>query len=245
MFLGSRVDDALTLYYRHLLERHERAHARPAPRRLPRPLVRAARTEEQAARHPLGARPRRAGRLPDRPRRARAHLRRADPQARPARRRPAPARVHARARPGVDGAMPPRPRDAARGRRAARPDGRRLQGQEHTAAPLAKADHDPQAGLYLAGRWLDGDPAREFCFAQIAKPGPRRKTDQRLTRHHQAHHRAAARHARPHRPGRQPDLRAPRPLRPRAPVGLRRPQRLEMLAALLLTPRPLPRRRGL
>ena len=40
----------------------------------------------------------------------------------------------------------------------------------------AKADHDPQAGLYLAGRWLAGDPAQVFCFAQIAKPGTRRKT---------------------------------------------------------------------
>ena len=39
----------------------------------------------------------------------------------------------------------------------------------------AKADHDPQAGLYLAGRWLAGDPAREFCFAQIGRPGARRK----------------------------------------------------------------------
>jgi hypothetical protein len=39
----------------------------------------------------------------------------------------------------------------------------------------AKADHDPQAGLYLAGRWLAGDRAHEFCFAQIGKPGTRRK----------------------------------------------------------------------
>jgi hypothetical protein len=39
----------------------------------------------------------------------------------------------------------------------------------------ARANHDPQAGLYLAGRWLTGAPAREFCFAQIAKPGKRRK----------------------------------------------------------------------
>jgi hypothetical protein len=29
--------------------------------------------------------------------------------------------------------------------------------------------------VYLAGRWLEGDPAAQFCFAQIAKPGPRRK----------------------------------------------------------------------
>jgi hypothetical protein len=38
-----------------------------------------------------------------------------------------------------------------------------------------EADHDPQASLYLAGRWLEGDPASEFCFAQIGKPGRRRK----------------------------------------------------------------------
>jgi hypothetical protein len=39
-----------------------------------------------------------------------------------------------------------------------------------------KADHDFQPAVYLAGRWLEADPAAEFCFAQIAKPGPRRKT---------------------------------------------------------------------
>src|SRR5437764_8245683 len=38
-----------------------------------------------------------------------------------------------------------------------------------------KADCDPQAGLYLAGRWLESYPADELCFAQIAKPGKRRK----------------------------------------------------------------------
>jgi len=44
-----------------------------------------------------------------------------------------------------------------------------------TTITQAKADCDPQAGLYLAARWLEGLPAREFCFAQIAKPGARRK----------------------------------------------------------------------
>lgn len=39
----------------------------------------------------------------------------------------------------------------------------------------AKANVDPQAGVYLAGRWLENQSAGEFCFAQIAKPGPRRK----------------------------------------------------------------------
>lgn len=45
------------------------------------------------------------------------------------------------------------------------------------ATPLTqyKADHDFQPAVYLAGRWLEGDPAAGFCFAQIAKPGPRRK----------------------------------------------------------------------
>jgi PD-(D/E)XK nuclease superfamily len=38
-----------------------------------------------------------------------------------------------------------------------------------------KADHDFQPAVYLAGRWLEGDLAAEFSFAQIAKPGPRRK----------------------------------------------------------------------
>jgi hypothetical protein len=38
-----------------------------------------------------------------------------------------------------------------------------------------KADRDFQPAVYLAGRWLEGDPAAQFCFAQIAKPGPRRK----------------------------------------------------------------------
>src|SRR3954468_7568575 len=42
--------------------------------------------------------------------------------------------------------------------------------------PQTRADHDPQAGLYLAGRWLAGAPAEQFCFAQIGKPGKRRKT---------------------------------------------------------------------
>ena len=113
-----------------------------------------------------------------------------------------------------------------------------------TPLTAAKADHDPQAGLYLAGRWLEGDPAREFCFAQIAKPGPRRKqisaslvTTRRTTGQLRGMLARIAQAA--------SQICAPaRALRARAPVGVRRPQRLEMLAALLLTPRPLPRRRG-
>jgi len=38
-----------------------------------------------------------------------------------------------------------------------------------------QAASDPQAGLYVAGRWLDGDAASELLFAQVVKPGKRRK----------------------------------------------------------------------
>jgi hypothetical protein len=38
-----------------------------------------------------------------------------------------------------------------------------------------KADHDFQPAVYLAGRWLEGNPAGAFAFAQLAKPGPRRR----------------------------------------------------------------------
>ena len=49
-----------------------------------------------------------------------------------------------------------------------------------------KADHDFQPAVYLAGRWLEADPAAQFCFAQIAKPGPRRKEIERVARDHRA-----------------------------------------------------------
>ena len=38
-----------------------------------------------------------------------------------------------------------------------------------------KADRDPQASLYLAGRWLGDRPAEEFSFAEIARPGRQRR----------------------------------------------------------------------
>ena len=34
-----------------------------------------------------------------------------------------------------------------------------------------KADRDPQASLYLAGRWLERRPADRFAFAQVLRPG--------------------------------------------------------------------------
>jgi hypothetical protein len=38
-----------------------------------------------------------------------------------------------------------------------------------------QADRDPQAGLYLAARWLEGSRCDELCFAQLLKPGRSRK----------------------------------------------------------------------
>ena len=114
---------------------------------------------------------------------------------------------------------------------------------KNTLHSQAKADHDPQAGLYLAGRWLAGQPAEHFCFAQIGKPGKKRKTMTTSFVVTRRTHRAAAHHARADRAGREPDRRALRTLRARRAVGLRRPERLEVLGPLLRPLRPLPRRR--
>jgi hypothetical protein len=45
------------------------------------------------------------------------------------------------------------------------------------SSPLTeyKAASDFQPSVYLAGRWLERDPAARFAFAQIAKPGVRRR----------------------------------------------------------------------
>ena len=39
----------------------------------------------------------------------------------------------------------------------------------------ATADRDPQAGLYLASRWLAGQPAERFAFAQALRAGRKRQ----------------------------------------------------------------------
>ena len=242
MFLGSRVDDALTLYYRQLLERHEASRSTSCATPTATAGSNSSKHEEQA-----------------RGIRWEADL---DEQAAFQIGLDALALTFAELIPSSAGPSPSsagsstRSRPASNGRSNATSTSRRCARTASSPSPTvvdykvkstpltaAKADHDPQAGLYLAGRWLEADPAREFCFAQIAKPGPRRKRISSSLVTTTRTHRAAARRARPHRPGRQPDLRAARALRARAPVGLRRPQRLEMLAALLLPPRPLPRRR--
>jgi PD-(D/E)XK nuclease superfamily len=39
----------------------------------------------------------------------------------------------------------------------------------------ATADRDPQASLYLAGRWLEGQPVERFAFAQAMRAGRKRQ----------------------------------------------------------------------
>jgi hypothetical protein len=51
----------------------------------------------------------------------------------------------------------------------------RAESDRHGLEPKYKADSDCQPAVYLVGRWLEGNPAAEFSFAQIAKPCARHK----------------------------------------------------------------------
>ena len=225
MFLGRQVDDAVTLYYRR----------DPRPRRAPHRSTRSGTPTGMDGRPPprpsasssgsLGGRPARGQRVQARPRRDRAELRRARPAARRAGRGATKGGVHARAR-AWNG--------ACSATSTSKPCGRT---QTATSVPLvvdykvkttplsqSKADHDFQPAVYLAGRWLEGDPAAAFAFAQIAKPGPapaRRSAASLVT--HQPVGRAAARRARPDRAGSPADRRLLRAVRPRRALGVRRP----------------------
>ena len=59
-----------------------------------------------------------------------------------------------------------------------------------TLRARTKADHYPRAGRYLAGGWPAGDPAHQVRFAQIGKPGLRRKADEQQLHRHGPHRRA-------------------------------------------------------
>ena len=107
-----------------------------------------------------------------------------------------------------------------------------------------KADHDFQPAVYLAGRWLEGDPAAQFSFAQIGKPGPRRKeigaslvtTSRSIGQLRGALVRDRA--------SRSTDRRELRAVRPRRALGICRPGRLEVQRALLRRVGNLPWWRG-
>ena len=110
-----------------------------------------------------------------------------------------------------------------------------------TPRPRPTTTRRPACTSPVAGS--PASPAEHFCFAQIGKPGSRRKTMTQRARHHPPQRRAAARDARADRAGRQPDRRPLRALRAGRAVGVRRPGRLEVLRALLRPLRALPRRR--
>ena len=158
MFLGSRVDDAVSLYYRGDPRRARAARPRTGQGRLPRPVASALDAEQeklgvnwadihqQAAFElglealeltfePAGAKPRRAGRSP------------------------ATAGVQAGARAGMDDPLLPRPRNS-RAYGTGEPI-ERVVDYKVKDSPISQpqADRDPQASLYLTGAgWRAGPP---------------------------------------------------------------------------------------
>ena len=171
MFLGRQVDDAITLYYRHILDHGEHLSldqvkdafwdgwkaAAEAEREQLGIAWETDLREDSAFKLGLDA--------------VELTFSRADPAPRRARRRPAKGRVHARARARVERALLPRPRDPAAADAGALLPAVVDYKVKTTPLTQYKADHDFQPAVYLAGRWLEGDPAAQFCFAQIAKPG--------------------------------------------------------------------------
>ena len=176
MFLGSRVDDALSLYYQRILD-HGDALALDQVKDAYRDLWQH-RLADEHDQHGI-----RWDDELDEPRAFEIGLMALEltfaelvPRLGVAGRRAAQARVRARARPRMDRPVLPRPRDATRRRATvtSRPRSSTTRSRARRT-PRARPTRDPQAGLYLAGRWLTGEPARDFSFAQIAKPGKRRK----------------------------------------------------------------------
>jgi hypothetical protein len=173
MFLGSRVDDALSLYYRHILEHHERLELEQvtdAYRDLWRTEIQNEelgvdwRDIHQHAAFELGVQA----------------LELTFDQLVP--KLGEPLAVQRR----LEFALAPGLTEwtivcyldlETRGHDAAGEPIDRVIDYKVKGTPIGQptADRDPQASLYLAGHWLEGRPAEEFAFAQIAKPGRQRK----------------------------------------------------------------------
>ena len=142
------------------------AHARPAPRRLPRPLDARARRRAGQARRALGRRARRAARLHDRPAR-RSTLTLAELVPRLGRPVAVQRELEYALAPGLEWTIQGfLDLETLR----ADDDGGELVPAivdykvKNTLHSQAKADHDPQAGLYLAGRWLAGAARRALLL---------------------------------------------------------------------------------
>jgi hypothetical protein len=111
-----------------------------------------------------------------------------------------------------------------------------------TTITQAKADCDPQAGLYLAARWLEGQPRASSASRRSPSPG---RGASRWPPRSSPRPAPSASSEPPSRGSRRPPARSPpitRALRPRPPVGIRRPHRLEVRTALLRALAHLPRR---
>ena len=232
MFLGRQVDDAITLYYRHILDHGERLSvdqlkdafwdgwkaAAEAEREQLGIAWETDLREDSAFKLGLDAVELTFSELIP-------HL--GEPVA-------VQRKVEYTLAPGLEWsvALLPRPRDpAARRRRAAAGCGR-LQGQDHAADPVQGRPRLPARRLprrALARRRSRGAvllrPDRQ---ARSAPQG-----DRRLARDHEQIDRAAARRARPDRAGRAADRRLLRAVRPRGALGICRPGRLEVQRALL------------
>ena len=166
MFLGARVDDALSTYHRHELEHGDAAHARPAPRRLPRPLDPRPRRRTGASAACAGT-PSSTSRAPSRWAWRRSRSRCAELVPRVGRAVAVQRELAFSLAPGLEwtiqGFLDLETLQAAAdgGEPVPAIVDYKVKNTPHSQA---KADHDPQAGLYLAGRWLAGDPAERLLL---------------------------------------------------------------------------------
>ena len=171
MFLGSRVDDALSLYYRQILDHGERldlAQVKDAYRDLWHTELQAEEQQRgvdwqdihQHAAFELGLQA------------LELTFEQLVPEARRTARRATPARVHARARArGVDDRLLPRPRNPRQRseRRAVRPD-RRLQGQRQPDRSSRRPTATRRQAFTSPAGGSRADPLRSS--PSLRSPGP-------------------------------------------------------------------------
>ena len=117
----------------------------------------------------------------------------------------------------------------------------KVKGGTRSTRPPPTATRRPS--LYLAGRWLEGQPADRFAFAQTLQARQEAQAHLDLADPDRTDDRTAARDARADRARRQRDRRLRRAVRARPAVGARRSHELEVLGALLLALAQLPGRR--
>ena len=244
MFLGSRVDDALSTYYNQILDHRQQLTLDQV-----KDAYRDHWQRELASEHQkLGVslrrhlRPNRGvrARTPS----ARADVRRTGTQARSPDRRPTKARVRTRTGSRVDDPVLPRPRDPGVATSTAPTYRRcRLQDQGHPARAAhgrPRSASRPVPRCTLAAR----RPSARVLLRAGRQARQAAKADHRQHPDNHPHQRTAARHPRADRARRQPNRHQLRAPRTRSTLGVRRPNRLEMQPALLRALAHVPRRTG-